>query len=50
MSNFNMACDGRDHPTRTHSLEQRVAVWVRTVPASADELKGPPVRDDFLQK
>lgn len=30
------------------SLEHRVAVWVRTVPASADELKGPSVRDDFL--
>ncbi|KAK4021561.1 hypothetical protein OUZ56_003475 [Daphnia magna] len=32
------------------SLEHRVAVWVRTVPASADELKGPSVRDDFLKK
>ncbi|KAK4021554.1 hypothetical protein OUZ56_003468 [Daphnia magna] len=30
--------------------EHRVAVWVRTVPASADELKGPSVRDDFQKK
>ncbi|KZS10042.1 Uncharacterized protein APZ42_025586 [Daphnia magna] len=50
MSSFNMACVVRDLPIPLHSLEHRVAVWVRTVPASADELKGPSVRDDFLKK
>ena len=30
------------------SLDHRVAVWVRTVPATPDELEGVPVRNDFV--